>query len=149
MTGGIDSGLVMLDVLNYWRRIGMMNNKILAYVRINPSNHAHVKQAIYLFGGVYMGFQVSSKCVEEFNARKPWTPGNLIYSGHAVHVVGYDDAGVNVLTWGSTQRGMWSWWDNSVDEAYAILPPEAGEGVFAPGFDFERLKKDLSEVAIP
>lgn len=24
---------------------------------------------------------------------------------------------------GNTQQGTWAWWDECVDEAYAILPP--------------------------
>jgi hypothetical protein len=35
-----------------------------------------------------------------------------------------------------------------VDECYALLPPEAKVEGFTTGFDFTRLKKDLSEVAI-
>lgn len=148
LTGGVDSGLVMLDVLNYWRRTGMFNNQIMAFMRVNPHNHTHVKQALKLFGGLFMGFQVQEQCMQEFMDKKPWSPGHLIYAGHAVYVTGYDEAGLNVLTWGATQRGMWSWWDLCTDEVYAILPPEAQEEGFAPGFDFEKLKDDLQEVAI-
>lgn len=148
LTGGVDSGLAMLDVLNYWRRTGMFNNQIVAFMRVNAHNHTHIKQAINLFGGIYMGFQVPEQCMEQFNDKKPWTIGKLMYAGHAVHVTGYDKEGVNVLTWGATQRGLWSWWDYCVDECYAILPPEAREPNFAPGFDFEKLQEDLAEVAV-
>ena len=58
--------------------------------------------------------------------------------------VAYDARGVVVLTWGSTQRGTWAWWDACVDEAYAILPPEARDDRFAPGFDFAQLHEDLA-----
>jgi hypothetical protein len=34
-----------------------------------------------------------------------------------------------------------------VDEAYAILPSEAQQPGFAPGFDFDQLKIDLQAVA--
>lgn len=148
LTGGVDSGLYMLDVLNYWRRTGMFNNQITAFMRVNAHNHVHVKQAINLFGGLFMGFQVPEDAIQQFNERKPWTVGKLLYAGHAVHVTGYDSESVNVLTWGTTQRGLWSWWDYCVDECYAILPPEAKEPGFTPGFDFVKLQDDLSEVAI-
>jgi hypothetical protein len=52
-----------------------------------------------------------------------------------VFAVEYDKNGVTVLTWGNTQRATWVWWDECVDEAYAILPPEAENPDFAPGFD--------------
>jgi hypothetical protein len=147
LTGGVDSGLVELDVLNYWRHHSMSGDKILAYVSIDWKNHIHVQQAIQLFGGVYIGFHVQENCQQQFHARQPWTPGPLTRDGHAVFVVAYDSVGVTVLTWGNTQKGTWAWWDECVDEGYAILPPEAKQSEFAPGFDFAQLQADLEAVA--
>ncbi len=147
LTGGIDSGLNELDVLNYWRKTAVANDKILAFVRINTKNHTHIQQAIQLFGGVYIGFQVQKNCLQDFDAKKPWTPGPLTNDGHAVFATGYDPQGVTVLTWGSTQQGTWAWWDECVDEAYAILPPEAKDPAFAPGFNIAQLQADLALVA--
>ena len=147
LTGGVDSGLNELDVLAYWRRHAVSHDKILAYVSIDPKNHTHVQQAIQTFGGVYIGFQVQQNCIQDFDARKPWTPGKLTNDGHAVLAIAYDSQGVTVLTWGNTQQGTWAWWDECVDEAYAILPPEAETAGFAPGFDFAQLKADLGDVA--
>jgi hypothetical protein len=147
LTGGVDSGLNELDVLNYWRKYPVSGEAILAYAGVEPKNHIHVKQAITLFGGVYLGFQVQRDCIAEFDARKPWTPGPLTMDGHAVFAVGYNPTGVTVLTWGNTQAATWGWWDECVDEAYAILPPEAKLPGFAPGFSAAQLVSDLSAVA--
>jgi hypothetical protein len=147
LTGGQDTGLNELDVLNYWRQHRVSGDKILTYASIDPKSHAHVEQAVRLFGGVYLGFQVQQNCFQEFDAHQPWTPGPLTNDGHAVFAVAYDASGVSVLTWGSTQRGSWAWWDECVDEAYAILPPEAEKAGFAPGFNFAQLKTDLGAVA--
>ena len=147
LTGGVDSGLNELDVLNYWRKHSVTRDKILAFASIDPKNHMHIQQAIQLFGGVYLGFQVQQNCLEEFNAHQPWTPGPLTNDGHAVYAVAYDAAGLTVLTWGNTQQATWGWWDECVDEAYAIVPPEAKNPAFAPGFDLAQLQQDLSEVA--
>jgi hypothetical protein len=147
LTGGIDSGMNELDVLNYWQSKTVSGDKILAYVSIDMKNHTHIQQAIQLFGGVYLGFQVQQKCLEEFDARQPWTPGPLTQDGHAVFAVAYDQNGVTVLTWGNTQKATWAWWDECVDEAYAILPPEAEKSGFALGFNFAQLQADLAAVA--
>ena len=147
LTGGQDSGLNELDVLNYWRQNKVAGDKILTYASIDPKNHTHVQLAVQLFGGVYLGFQVQQNCQQEFQARQPWTPGPLTNDGHAVFAVGYDPTGVTVLTWGNTQQGSWAWWDECVDEAYAILSPEAKDAGFAPGFDFAQLEADLADVA--
>jgi hypothetical protein len=148
LTGGPDTGLNELDVLNYWRKHAVSGDAILGYVAVDPKNHTHVQQAIQLFGGVYLGFQVQQNAIQEFDARKPWTPGPLTNDGHAVYAVAYDPQGVTVLTWGNTQPGTWAWWDECVDEAYAILPPEAQKpGFELPGFDVKQLLADLEAVA--
>jgi hypothetical protein len=147
LTGGVDSGLDELTVLNYWRQNKVDGDGILAYVTIDPKNHTHVEQAMQLFGGVYLGFQVQQNCIQEFDAHQPWTPGPLTTDGHAVFAVGYDPNAVTVLTWGNTQQGTWAWWDDCVDEAYAILPLEAEQPGFAPGFNIAQLQSDLNDVA--
>jgi hypothetical protein len=147
LTGGPDTGLNELDVLNYWRKHKVSGSEIVAFASIEPRDHLHVKQSIKLFGGVYLGFQVQKGAAEDFDARKVWKPGPLTNDGHAVYAVAYDAQTVTVLTWGNTQQATWAWWDECVDEAYAILPPEAKTPDFAPGFDFEQLKSDLSDVA--
>jgi len=147
LTGGVDSGLNELDVLNYWQSNAVSGDEITAFVSIDAKNHTHVQQAIQLFGGVYLGFQVQQNCIQEFDAHQPWTPGPLTQDGHAVYAVAYDATGVTVLTWGNTQNATWAWWDECVDEAYAILPPEAKQSDFAPGFNFAQLQADLEAVA--
>lgn len=146
LTGGVDSGLNELDVLNYWRKTAVDGDAIVAYVSIDPKNHTHVQQAIDLFGGVYLGFQVQANCIQEFNAHKAWTPGKLTNDGHAVFATGYTAAGGTVLTWGAAQQFTWAWWDECVDEAYAILPPEAKSPKFAPGFNYQQLVADLKAI---
>jgi hypothetical protein len=147
LTDGIDSGLNELDVLNYWQSHTVDGDRIFAYAGIDVKNHIHIQQAIRLFGGVYLGFQVQENCIEDFQVRKPWTPAPLTREGHAVFAVGYDKTCVTVLTWGNTQKATWEWWDECVDEAFAILPPEAKKADFDPGFNFDQLKADLKEVA--
>ena len=34
-----------------------------------------------------------------------------------------------------------------MDEAYAIIPPEAADPTFAPGFDLDQLLADLQDIA--
>lgn len=147
LTGGLDTGLNELDVLNFWQSNKVSGDEILAFVKIDPKNHTHVQQAIQLFGGVYLGFQVQQNAIQEFDARQPWTPGPLTNDGHAVYAVAYDPNGVTVLTWGNTQQGTWAWWDECVDEAYAILPLDAKDPKFAPGFNLVQLQTDLKSVA--
>jgi hypothetical protein len=147
LTGGNDTGLYALDVLNYWRKTAINTEKILSFVAIDPKNHTHIKQATKLFGGVYLGFQCQENCVEDFKAGKPWTPGPLENAGHMVWITSYDETYVTVLTWGGVQKATYDWMDECCDEAYAILPMEAKKPGFAEGFNFKQLQEDLDKVA--
>jgi hypothetical protein len=147
LTGGQDTGLDELNVLNYWQSTGIDKEKLLAFVSIDPKNHTHVQQAIQYFGGVYLGFQVQEGADTQFQNRTPWVPGKLTNDGHAVYAVAYDANQLTVLTWGNTQAATWGWWDECVDEAYALLPPAAEKPGFIPGLDFATLKADLQAVA--
>ena len=50
-----DQGAVELDVLNFWRQQGIAGHKIAAYVSFSPQNFEHARQAINIFGGIYIG----------------------------------------------------------------------------------------------
>lgn len=147
LTGGDDSGLHCLDVLNYWRKNAFSGDQIVAYVQVDPKNHTHLQQAASLFGAIYLGFTVQENCISDFKAGKTWTPGTLTQDGHCVPIVSYSEDGVRVLTWGSTQLGNWAWVDETVDEAYAVLPPEAAQPGFSmQGFNITQLQADLAAV---
>lgn len=148
LSGGIDSGLYLLDVVKYWRSTGLEGAKVFSYVKVNYRNRTHVKQAIQMFGGLLVGFQCQEKVVEEFQAGHPWQPGTPINAGHCVYITGYDAEFVECLTWGSITKGSWAWWDKHIDECYVLLPDESKLEGFTPGFDFEKLKSDLAEVAL-
>ena len=157
LSGGEDTGLFCLDVMKYVQTNAVLGgDKTLGYVSINPKNHTHVKQAIKLFGGVYLGFQVQGGAIPDFEARRPWDAAmNMTNEGHCVAACAYDDNAsgyadkgglLTVLTWGNIQQATWAWWDECVDEVYAILPAEASDSAFAPGIDFATLNGDLIAV---
>jgi hypothetical protein len=146
LTGGQDDGLACLDVLHYWNHTDINKDRILAYVSVDPRNHSHVEQAIQLFGGLYIGFYCTVNIIDQFNAGKPWTVGSLTQDGHCVFVEGYDKQYLNVLTWGASQKGTWGWWNECVEECYAIVPPEATNPKFTPGYNVTQLIADMSQL---
>src|SRR5947209_12290743 len=50
-----DQGGVEIDVLNQFRRDGLGGKQLLAYADVNINQADKIKQAIYLFGGLYIG----------------------------------------------------------------------------------------------
>lgn len=142
-----DNGLAELDVLKKLRKKGLLGEKIYAYAKITDiKNHTHLKQAIQLFGGLYIGFNVQEDAVQDFTNNVPWTPGPLLNEGHAVFVTSYNKDYVTVLTWGNKQLATWNWVDETWDEAYIILPLEAQDPTFCPGYNFQQLETDLTIV---
>jgi hypothetical protein len=147
-----EEGAVELDVLKYWRRRGIGGHRIGAFARVPVSDHRLVRDAAYLFGGLYIGLALPLSAQRQstwdwtHRLDGPATPGS--WGGHAVDVVGYDHDVLTVVTWGRLQELTWSFWDRYVDEVYAIISvdflDEAGE---APnGFDLAALKADLKLV---
>jgi hypothetical protein len=120
-----DNGAVMQDCCNYWRKTGLAGDRILAFFKINPANIAEVKAALYLFGGCYVGINIPTSALDQFDAGKPWdyqpTLDNSIEGGHCVHLGAMDASGVmTVTTWGRTQLVTPAWWNHFTEECWGL-----------------------------
>ena len=133
-TGGVDSGLVVLDSLGLWRHNGWKAGKrkylIQAYAEVNRNDHAQVRQAIYSDVGVGIGVNLPKSAQTEEQTGQPWAittgPGSSAgsWGGHYVYLCGYTPAGPVCITWGHKQQMTWAWFDKYCDEAYAIFDAE-------------------------
>lgn len=146
-----DNGGYLLDVLRYWQKTGIAGRKILAYVSVDPTHHAMVRAAEFLFGGLYCGFDLPLSA----QGQDVWDwegstgdgkPGS--WGGHAVNQIVYGRSGQACITWGGEQRMTWSFWDVYCDEAYAVVSEDWLDptGKSPPGFDLERLLADVAKV---
>ena len=156
-TGANDNGAAEIDVLNYWRQSGIAGHKIGAYAALEPSNHNHVMDSVYLFEGCYIGVQLPISAQAQVQNHQPWSvpPGGTTgdgkpgsWGGHAVPVVSYDARGVTVVTWGALQVMTWSFWEAYCDEAYAILSTDylTGKKENPQGFSLTELQADLADL---
>jgi len=156
-TGANDNGAVEVDVLNYWRQTGIAGHKIGAFVSLEPSNHNHIMDAVYIFQGCYIGMQLPVSAQAQVQNHQPWSvppggptgdgkPGS--WGGHAVPAVAYDGRGVTVVTWGALQMMTWSFWEVYCDEAYAILSKDylTGKKTTPQGFSVAQLNADLHDL---
>jgi len=154
-TGRKDRGAAALDVLNHWRQIGIAGHKIEAYVGLEPKNHMHIQDSVYLFGNVYLGLALPKSAknqtawsVPPYGPVGDGAPGS--WDGHMVPVVGYDARGLTVVTWGELLRMSWSFLDTYSDEAYAVLSEDwitKTKRVTVKNFHMATLRRDLEEVA--
>jgi hypothetical protein len=159
-TGANDNGAVELDVLNYWRQHGIAGHKIEAFVALEPANHTHVMDAVWIFGGCYIGLLLPNSAKTQTQNHQPWSvspqgatgdgaPNS--WGGHAVPVVGYDARGLTIITWGAPQTLTWGFWAAYCDEAYALLSPDFlekknGQLTAPSGFNLQQLQDDLADV---
>lgn len=152
-TGANDNGVYMLDLMNEWRRGGLAGEKIRAYAQVNHSNFRTLRQAIWLFGGVQLGFAlpVTAQRQEVWDVEGDGTgdsaPGS--WGGHAVYAVGYwEKGGIDIITWGQRKRVTDSFMSRYCDEAYCALSPDwiKRNGKSPRGVAVDDLLADLKEV---
>jgi len=156
-TGAHDDGAVEVDVLNYWRQSGIAGHKIGAYVALEPANHAHIMDSVYIFEGCYIGLQLPKSAQAQVQNHQTWSvpPGGATgdgkpgsWGGHAVPVVAYDGRGVTVVTWGALQTMTWSFWETYCEEAYAIVSNDylTKKKQTPQGFNLTQLQTDLADL---
>ena len=128
LTGGQDTGLSMLEFLKYWRKVGLSGgeDKIGAFVSLNPKKSIQLQYVNFLFGGGAWGVLLP-KSIE---GQKVWDipsggpigegePGSL--GGHFVNMGVADNKGYEVGTWGEKQPVALAFPIVYCDEAYAII----------------------------
>ena len=123
-----DNGADMLTVLKMWRNIGvgLDKRKIDSFVKIDHLDVDHIKSAINLFAGVYVGAQLPTSA-QLTSDGAVWSAVSATdvgtWGGHCMTVSHYDRSGVWFRTWGRLQRATWLWWKTYVDECYGVISP--------------------------
>ena len=172
-----DQGGVELDVLNDWRQQGFAGHALDAYAAIDlgardtgngkrdansrPLSPDPIAQAIWLFGGAYIGVELpltaQSQDVWDVADGPDAEPGS--WGGHAVYLVGYDfpvsrvpnpvSRTLTCITWGQTKKMTWAWFEKYCSEAYALVSKDwlKASGVSPSGFDLATLEEDLKAVS--
>lgn len=129
-TKGPGEGIEAIKVLKYWRKKGIDGRKISAFVKLAYKNRKQLKQAIYLYGGTYVGMNLPKSAEKQYYESKKWTvprggakgegePGSWL--GHAMIITGYNKDEVRAITWGKEIIMTMDFWEAYVDEAYAVL----------------------------
>ena len=138
-----DNGMVISEALDYLRKTGGPDGvKALAFAKVDHTNPDEVKAAMAIFGAVWVGVQVSSANMDQFNSEQPWdyVKGSPIEGGHSIIVGGYDSDGQGgderFVTWAAETAFTDAFWSRQVDEAWVVIWPEhLGTAQFMEGID--------------
>jgi len=143
-----DAGGVELNVLNQWRKSAFDTHKLIAFADPVYNNLDEIRQAITLFGGVYIGVSLPMTAKTQAvwdvapNGGADAKPGS--WGGHAVFVPKYDATSFTCVTWGELKQMTVAFWNEYVDEAHALLSHDWLAAKGSPsGFALEELKTDL------
>ena len=149
-----DQGTNMADAAKWRAKTGLLDaygnrHKISAYLALTPGNIEELKQAIYLFSCVGIGWELPSSAQEQFQRGEPWTVvnGSSIEGGHDTAAVGYDPNYLYIITWGQVQKVSWGFYSKYMDEGICYFSEEfLANGKSPEGFDIDQLQKDLAEL---
>ena len=142
-----DHGGVELDVLNRWKQQGLAGHQLLAFADPAVKNLTEIRQAINLFGGVYigLGLPLSAQNQDVWDVAKGPKGKVGSWGGHCVYVLAYDDNSFTCITWGMTKKMTVAFWKKYCDEAHALLGGDWLAANKAPsGFDMAQLEADLA-----
>lgn len=146
-----DQGTDMALAAKWRQKTGLADmsdarHTIAAYLAVTPGNIEELKQAIYLFGCVGIGWELPNSAQEQFQEDEPWSvvPGAEIEGGHDTGAVGYDENYLYVITWGLVQRVTWEFFSRYMDEGIVYFSDEMLEnGKSLEGFNVTQLTADL------
>jgi hypothetical protein len=143
-----DHGGVELDVLTNWQKGAFDKHKLIAFADPAYTNLDEIRQAINLFGGVYIGLSLPLTAQTQtvwdvvHDGGAGAKPGS--WGGHAVFVPKYEASGFTCITWGELKTMTVAFWNKYVDEAHALLSNDWLATKGSPsGFKLAELKTDL------
>jgi hypothetical protein len=151
-----DNGLVIRDVLEHWRTVGIPMggtvHKIDGYAAIDWRDHDLMRGAVQVFGGIKIGF----RCPPQFLQSKDWsyvgppvTRGRGAWGGHDAPAIDYTEQGPLSSSWGRVYQWDQRAWGAYVTEAWVVLMPEwyNADGLAASGFDVAGLRAAMDAMS--
>jgi hypothetical protein len=154
LTGGADTGLLLTQVLQPWHTTGLFGAKNGGFASVHPYDTTLLKQAIWIFGNLYIGVNLPAIAQQQFkpDGSGVWeltnTPADYdIAGGHCVVPVAYSIDGVRAVTWGGTVLITWAWWFMYVSQVYTVVPSRFVEkGGDSRGFNLATINHYLPRV---
>lgn len=152
LTGGVDSGLVEIDVLQTASSAGLKlgapePTRLAAWVTVPVHDREARSSLIALFGALYLGVALPLTA----QSQRVWdSTGSLrgdaapnSWGGHCLLEAGYDETNRALVTWGAQQLCTEAWIGDYCDEAYVLLDADRASAI---GVAWDALLADLAAV---
>jgi hypothetical protein len=132
---------------------GSQRHKIAGFVEVAVNNLPGIKATIDCCGVSYIGFNVPQFMMPP--GKPPlevWDVDpkgdNTIIGGHAVVLAGYNATGARVISWGNYYTMTWAFFEQFVDEAYAIVDAEwiAATGKAPVGLTMQQIEQAMQSL---
>ena len=166
-----DNGTVLQDLLKQWVGAGIPSglhvesrHRCVGFAEVDPRNHQDVLDVIEQCGFIYLGFNVPNYIMGPGGAAPlpTWDAPSMgddttSAGGHCViGVAAMPPAenipcpGVRVISWGAVFQMTWPFWDQNVDECYAVVDRDWGNAKGSPfGIPLATLAKQMEALAPP
>ena len=152
-----DNGMVIQDMLDYIRKNGdPLGNKPVAFAEVDTSDLEEVKAALYIFGSLILGMDVSYANLDNFDNGEVWKyyRNSPIAGGHAVLAAGYfgqTSNDVEFVTWAEETSMSDMFWQKQVNnysgEAWVVIWPEnLTTKQFVEGIDLKSLADNFFDL---
>jgi hypothetical protein len=145
-----DTGLVMLDFLNWWTKNSIAGVKLGAFVEVNVRNQNEIKLTIERFGGLFAGWDlpISAQNQDVWDADDTPNGDAGSWGRHCWPLMEYMNGTVGGPTWGLIKLAKWAFVSKYLSEAYALISKAwmDGSGKSPEGLDIDALNAELKVV---
>lgn len=158
-TGGPDSGLIMVNHLNWWKNKGILiggkTYTIDAFANINQLDPVEVAATMYLLRGASLGLALPISAQAQWDNSQPWTlttgpdaqPGS--WGEHCTFLKRKEKALTKVryalITWGKEQEVDEDWFTTYCNEAWGIVDNK-DSWLSSDPLDIKALEAYLAEI---
>jgi hypothetical protein len=140
-----DNGEDITNSLTGWAKNPQYGVKLPFTAPVSAGNQDDLKNGIYLGGGLLVGIQLPQSAEDQFPNEWTWQPSSPNLGGHCVWLTGYTDEYVALVTWGALIRATWQFILETIDEAHALVLPQAvAAGKSPTGLQIAKWESDLA-----
>lgn len=142
-----DNGEDETTTLTTWCQTDEYGVKLPFTAPVDVKSQTDIENAIWLSGGLYIGIQLPQSAEEQFPNLLTWQPSSPILGGHAIFLTGYTESYVAGAMWGSLFQMTWEFLLNVLDEAHALVMPQAVTAGTSPtGLLIPKWESDLHDL---